>query len=410
MPARPHSACASRGRRRAHHGAGRFSGRAAPIAALVLLCALVAACSSANSSSPTWRPQPSFTGDGGQNATNDIPGGPSSTPGGPSPSGSSGSPRPSGGQDPNVVATKLTTPTAIAVLPNMTALVGERTTGRIRLVQAVAGRPTPVVKTIPGLSTAGGGGLLDLMLSPYYDSDGLIYAYVTTPADNRVVEFTLKGSITPVLTGIPRGGVHNTGRLATDGRYVYIATGDAGVAAGPTTLNGKVLRVTDIGRPAPDNPVTSSPVFAGGASVTVGLCYATNQGLLFATGAAGNINLVNPAGQLSATSGVTTSLPANLTAPGGCAVQGGALYVTSADATALVSATFKVNSEGAPVFGKWQSVLSRTYGRLLTVVAAADGSLWMTTTNRDGHGKPVAADERVIRIVAPQGGGGDSPV
>jgi hypothetical protein len=41
---------------------------------------------------------------------------------------------------------------------------------------------------------------------------------------------------------------------------------------------------------------------------------------------------------------------------------------------------------------------------LLTVVAAPDGALWLTTANRDGHGHPVPADERVLRIM-PSGGG-----
>jgi hypothetical protein len=41
------------------------------------------------------------------------------------------------------------------------------------------------------------------------------------------------------------------------------------------------------------------------------------------------------------------------------------------------------------------------------VVAAPDGALWLTTSNRDGHGRPIPADERVLRIV-PSSGGGNS--
>ena len=32
------------------------------------------------------------------------------------------------------------------------------------------------------------------------------------------------------------------------------------------------------------------------------------------------------------------------------------------------------------------------------MVAGTDGALWLTTRNRDGHGKPTADDDRVIRI------------
>src|SRR5206468_10003819 len=118
-----------------------------------------------------------------------------------------GTQQPSGGlppsgkpkQDPLVVATKLTAPVGLTLLTDGTALVGERTTGRIVRVQPRAGQPVPTVRTLTGLDTSGDGGLLDLALSPTYAEDGLIYAYVTTRTDNRVVEFTLTGPVTPVF-------------------------------------------------------------------------------------------------------------------------------------------------------------------------------------------------------------------
>ena len=44
------------------------------------------------------------------------------------------------------------------------------------------------------------------------------------------------------------------------------------------------------------------------------------------------------------------------------------------------------------------------YGRLRTVVAAPDGRLWVTTSNRDGRGAPADSDDRIL-LVDPGTGG-----
>jgi glucose/arabinose dehydrogenase len=38
-------------------------------------------------------------------------------------------------------------------------------------------------------------------------------------------------------------------------------------------------------------------------------------------------------------------------------------------------------------------------GRIRTVVRAPDGSLWVSTSNRDGRGSPRGGDDRVLRVV-----------
>src|SRR5699024_2045427 len=128
-----------------------------------------------------------------------------------------------------VVATHLVAPVGLTLLPDGTALVGERSTGRIVRVQPTPGKPVRTVRTLAGLDTSGDGGLLDLALSPHYAQDSLIFAYITTRTDNRVVVFTLHGPVTPVLTGIPKGTRDNAGRIAFDGAgNLYIGTGDVG--------------------------------------------------------------------------------------------------------------------------------------------------------------------------------------
>jgi glucose/arabinose dehydrogenase len=382
---------------------------------------LLTACgSNGNAGEPNWKPKPSFSGEGYDPGTRQ-PVAPQS----PDPRSRSGSPSPSprNAADSAVVATNLTAPTGIVIMPDGTALVGERTTGRIMRVQPEPHKPVQTVRTVPGLSTSGGGGLLDLAISPNYAEDNLIFAYLTTRRDNRVVEFTLKGPITPVLTGIPRGSSDNTGRLAfaADGTLL-IGTGDAGhprLAANPRSLAGKLLRVTDIGAAAPRNPAPGSRIYATGLRRTDGLCVDPATDAAFQTEARGGptanpINHVVAGGFYGWPTATATAqqplvlLPQASGSPGGCAVLDHVLYTTALDGKELLSANIKAGT-GAVQLGAFNVSLRNAYGRLRTVVAAADGALWLTTSNRDGNGTPVAADERVLRIV-PSGGSASSPL
>ena len=45
-----------------------------------------------------------------------------------------------------------------------------------------------------------------------------------------------------------------------------------------------------------------------------------------------------------------------------------------------------------------RTVIDQEHGRLRTVVAAPAGSLWVTTSNRDGRGEPAPADDRILRV------------
>ena len=116
-----------------------------------------------------------------------------------------GSRQPEGrqGGDPNVVATGLNVPTGLVVLADGSAIVGERETGRLLQVFP-DGSPAHELMTVPGVDTAGDGGLLGLALSPTYLEDGLLYAYMSTATDN-LVRFPLGGTPNTVLAGIPRG-------------------------------------------------------------------------------------------------------------------------------------------------------------------------------------------------------------
>jgi glucose/arabinose dehydrogenase len=376
----------------------------AALAAAVLLTG----CSAADAlrPEPTWVPKP----EGPPPADLPQPGPDQAQPG-PGEPGEPGGPDAGTEDDPNVVATNLAFPWGLVVLPDGTALVGERTTGRVLRVQAQRAPAEPVMR-IPGLDVAGDGGLLGLALSPSFRRDSLVYAYITTKTDNRVVRFTVGGEITPVLTGIPKGRTGNGGRIAfgTD-RLLYVATGDTGrpaLSPNRRSLAGKVLRVTVFGRPAPENPDPASPVYSLGHGAVAGLClggadqvYTTEPG----TAAGDEVNRIEPGRDYGWPAAKAGAAPADRTLPvktagvAGCAVLERGLFVATLTGQRLYA--LPLDSTGRP--GLPADFLTGAYGRLRTVVAAPDGALWLTTSNRDGKGKPTGQDERVIRILPPAG-------
>jgi glucose/arabinose dehydrogenase len=308
--------------------------------------------------------------------------------------------------DPNVVATGLAVPTGLVVLPDGSAVVGERETGR--LVQVFPDRtPQRELMTVPGVDTAGDGGLLGLALSPTYAEDGLIYAYHSTPTDNRVVRFPLGGTPNPVLTGIPRGATANGGALlfGSDGS-LYVGTGDTGrpeLAADPRSLAGKVLRIDTFGRAPGGDPVHST-----GHRDVAALCSpGGDEALLFAAGDA-ELNAVTEdsdhgwPGEPPAAEDPVVDFPAGEAGLGGCAVAGTTVYLGSLAGERVHVAPLDARGtlEEEP-----EAVLTGQYGRLRTVVLDPEGALWITTSNQDGAGTPAEDDDKVLRIVPPAADG-----
>src|SRR5512132_1906374 len=169
--------------------------------------------------------------------------------------------------EPEVVAGGLEAPWGLAFLPDGSALVSERDSGRILQVRPGAGPRE--VGTVPRVGAEGEGGLLGRAVSPAFDHDQLVYAYFSAATDNRIVRFRLGGGQAEVLVqGIPKAGIHNGGRIAfgPDG-MLYAGTGDAserGRAQDPASLGGKILRLQPDGGVPADNPFPGSPVWTLG--------------------------------------------------------------------------------------------------------------------------------------------------
>ncbi|WBB68464.1 PQQ-dependent sugar dehydrogenase [Micromonospora sp. WMMD812] len=313
---------------------------------------------------------------------------------------------------PEVVATGLDVPWGLAFLPDGSALVGERDSGRVLRVRR--GSPPQQVAQIAGVAAVGEGGLLGLAVSPRYRIDRYVYAYFTSSADNRIVRFRLTAPHLqePILTGLARAGAHNGGRIAfgPDG-LLYAGVGDAGQAAtaqDPGSRNGKILRMRPDGGVPRTNPIAGSLVYSLGHRNVQGLDW-DRRGRLYATefgaGAWDEVNRIVPGGNygwpvVEGVAGdprfrdpVVTWRPAEAS-PSGAAIVGDTLYVAALRGTRL----WVVPLHWSGGVGTPTAQLVGAYGRLRTVVAAPDGSLWVTTSNRDGRGVPAPDDDRILRF------------
>ncbi len=311
------------------------------------------------------------------------------------------------------IADRLAVPWGLAFLPGGAALVTQRDAGTISLV--TEGSVTEVA-TIPETSPTSEGGLLGIAVSPDFASDHEVFVYVTTGSDNRVLSMTFDGrsirDVTPILTGIPRGDIHDGGRLAfgPDG-FLYVSTGENGngeLAQDSQSLGGKILRITSTGAPAPGNPDPTSPVWTLGHRNVQGLAF-DRQGRLWATEFGSQIwdeiNLIRkgnnygwPAAEGDANlAGFTDPLlqwrPEDAS-PSSVAYADGALWVASLRGTRL----WEVPIERDGTLGEPTAHFIGTYGRLRTVTAAPDGTLWLGTSNRDGRGNPGPADDRILQV------------
>jgi glucose/arabinose dehydrogenase len=315
---------------------------------------------------------------------------------------------PDGGLDtgpPEVLATGLEAPWGIDFLPGGDALVTERDTARVLRVPAAGGDPVEVT-TIQQADPGGEGGLLGLAVAP---DGGTVYVYVTAREDNRVLRFPLAdpAQVEPVLTGIPKSGIHNGGRIVfgPDG-HLYVGTGDAGdtsLSQDPDSLGGKVLRMTPDGKPVAG---ADSLVFSRGHRNVQGISFG-DDGQVYAIEFGQNrFDEVNAIEQ--GTNGgwpevegpgdgdgrflaPITTWETSEASPSGGDVVGDTLYVAALRGQRLWQVP--LSDPGNPT-----ALYEGQFGRLRTAKKAPDGSLWVLTSNRDGRGDPAAEDDRILRL------------
>jgi glucose/arabinose dehydrogenase len=339
----------------------------------------------------------------------------------------------SGGATPRLTVTVLQSglrvPWDVAPLPDGRMLVTERV-GNILVYQSTAPGAAQLANNQVGARENGEGGLMGIAVDPDFTSNSFIYVCASRDDEgeyrNQVLRYRLVGNQIAfdgfvIRRGMAAAGNHNGCRLRFGpDRKLWVTMGDAGNlrnAQDPSSLNGKVLRVNTDGTIPADNPVIPG---SAGRSAIYTWGNRNPQGLAFQPGTGTPFEVEH---------GDDTHDEINILVPGGNygyplfrGPVGRAGYVDPAWSSGGVTiATSGGDFVVGPQWGAWSGSLfvaqlkeqdlrrfevfagsarqtnilfDTTYGRLRSVVFAADGALYVTTSN--------GSADRVLRITATQ--------
>ena len=317
---------------------------------------------------------------------------------------------------PATLASGLRTPWSVVPLQDGGALISQRDDGAILELAADGG--LRVAGTVPGVVSGGESGLHGLAVWENGD-DTWLYAYHGASDDNRVVRMPLLGeaggfTLGPpevIFDGIARASTHDGGRLAfgPDG-YLYVTTGDAQnrpSAQDPASVNGKILRLTPDGEPAPGNPFGTAVYTLGHRNVQ-GLAW-TSDGAMWASefgqDTFDELNRIEPGANygwpmhegVAGAAGFADPVMTWATddaSPSGIAAVGDTVFLAGLRGERL----WIIDTDGGEMVGEPIAVLAGEQGRLRDAAAAPDGSLWVLTSNTDGRGAPRTGDDVLLRL------------
>ncbi|WP_443042975.1 PQQ-dependent sugar dehydrogenase [Streptomyces sp. NBC_00370] len=320
----------------------------------------------------------------------------------------------------STLAEGLKSPWGLAELPEGDLLVSSRDEGTITRVDAESGKKT-VIGSVPGVAPAGEGGLLGIALSPAYASDHMVYAFFTTESDNRIARMLYDekkpadeqlGSPDTILRGIPKGNIHNGGRIAFGPDKMLYAgtgeTGDRGLGQDLKSLAGKILRMTPDGQPAPGNPYPNSLVYSPGHRNVQGLAWDADNRLWaseFGQDTWDELNLIEPgknygwpvvegkahkAGYVDPVVQWRTSEAS----PSGIAYAEGSIWMAGLRGERL----WRVPLDGRESEAPAQAFLEGKYGRLRTVLSAGGDKVWLVTSETDTRGTPQPGDDKILQL------------
>lgn len=318
----------------------------------------------------------------------------------------------------------LNSPWGLAALPGGDLLVGSRDKGTITRIDVKSGKKT-LLGTVPGVAPAGEGGLLGIAVSPDFGTDHQVYAYFTTASDNRIARMLYDengstpgqqlGAPDTILRGIPKGTIHNGGRIAFGPDHMLYAgtgeTGDDGHAQDKKSLAGKILRMTPDGDSLHGNPEADSVVYSYGHRNVQGLAWDADKQLWaseFGQDTWDELNRIEPGGNYGWPDVEGTAHKKGFrdpvaqwktseASPSGIAFVKGSIWMAGLRGERLWRIPLSGDADKEPLADP-QAFLEGKYGRLRTVLAAGGDKLWLVTSETDTRGTPKAGDDKILLL------------
>jgi aldose sugar dehydrogenase len=302
-------------------------------------------------------------------------------------------------------------------------------TERSGRINVLTGGQRRVLATPSDVVVQGEGGMLGLAVDPAYATNRRIYTCFNSNAggglDVRIARWQVDANTTEltnradILTGIPANptGRHSGCRIrfGPDG-MLWVGTGDAAVGThpqDPSSLGGKVLRITTTGAPAPGN--AGAPfrpeIYTYGHRNVQGLAFATdgtaysvehgpdrddevnrlvrggNYGWDPVPGYNESVPMTDLAKFPDAVPAVWSS-GAPPIAPSGATILTGSQWSGWEDALAIAALrgnqlrVLGFTADGTAVEQEWTAITDR--GRLRTAVQGPDGNLYIATDSSSG--------------------------
>lgn len=333
-----------------------------------------------------------------------------------------------------VVANGLYVPWSIVFTDSSRILVTERS-GTLRVINNGVLIEKPLYD-FGDVVSKGEGGLMGLALDPDYASNNFIYVSYTYEKNDdafvKVVRFKDNGDLITgekiIIEGIPTGRNHAGCRLrfGPDGK-LFVTTGDATDrerAQELDRLEGKILRLNNDGSIPDNNPIPGSPIWSYGHRNPQGIDWYPGTDILFSTehgpsgfdgpGGGDEVNIIfkgrnygwpvvhHDEHKDGMEDPVLVFTPAVAPASGMFYKSGKIAYFKNNFLFGCLRGEgimrVVVDENNPTRIISHEKLADIDFGRIREVVEAPDGSIYFSTSNRDGRGSVREGDDKIYRI------------